>query len=102
MERTSQPAPQHQESCEGRRAGAVMSRALSASWVLIPCPTCDGEGCTVQLEVGGYFDLKQECWYPWEKVVRCSECGGNGRIEVTYDLDEQESPGQEGKWREAA
>ena len=79
-----------------------MSRDLPASWVLVPCPSCDGEGCTVQAEPGGYFDLRQECWYPWEKVVRCSECGGNGHIEVTYDLDEQEQAGQEEYWEWAA
>ena len=78
-----------------------MSRTLPASWVLIPCPHCDGEGYTLQLEVGGYFDLLQETWYPWEKFSQCRDCQGTGQLEVSYDLDEHDPTGQE-EWERAA
>ena len=61
--------------------------ALPASWVLIPCPDCDGEGYSEQAVPGGYFDLSQECWYPSEKVIECQTCLGEGHIEVMYDLE---------------
>lgn len=68
---------------------------LAASWVLIPCPECDGEGYSEVSVPGGFFDLHQQCWYPWEKVVRCPSCHGQGQIEVSYQETQDD-------WEEAA
>ncbi len=62
-------------------------RPLPASWVLIPCPTCDGDGFIEVSVHGGYFDARMECWYPFEKMIPCPRCKGSCEVEVTYDLD---------------
>ncbi len=62
-----------------------MSAPLPASWVLIPCPECDGEGFVLQEMVGGHFDAYQEAWYPLERVMTCGRCGGACEVEVSYD-----------------
>ncbi len=35
--------------------------------------------------VGGYFDMRQECWYPCERLVTCPTCRGRCEVEVTYE-----------------
>ena len=67
-----------------------MKKHLASSWILVPCEHCDGEGYTEEAIPGGYFDMKQACWYPHSKVVICSVCHGDGHISVCYDAEAPE------------
>ena len=63
----------------------VHNAPIPASWVLVPCPRCDGEGAVEVEAVGGFFDMKQEAWYPFPQMMTCPRCNGACEVEVTFE-----------------
>ena len=48
---------------------------------LIDCHVCQGEGQVLQGVPGGYYSEADQCFYPLEQTVTCTECRGSGRIQ---------------------
>ena len=54
----------------------------------IPCPDCAGEGHFEVLTGAGWFSMREECWYPDERLEPCPTCRATGFTGRVWGVDE--------------
>ena len=53
----------------------------------VPCPDCAGEGSIEIMTGPGWYSMRDECWYPEDRIEPCPTCRATGFTGTPWEIE---------------